>query len=134
MRKHIIPIFALLTLNCSLTACSGFFEKDNIPTPTPLSNIHAEFTPQRVWTQRIGGAIGKDNRSFAPVIKNNIIYISNPDGTVAALHQRDGSVLWRTNTGHNLSTSPGVAGDLLAVVSSQGDLITLDAKSGAINW
>ena len=40
---------ALLAASTLITACSGLFDKDNLPTPSPLVNFQAEIAPQKLW-------------------------------------------------------------------------------------
>ena len=48
-------LLAILTIvTILLTACAGFFEKDNTPAPTPLVNYRQEISPRLLWKASVG--------------------------------------------------------------------------------
>jgi alcohol dehydrogenase (cytochrome c) len=83
----------------------------------------------------------------APLVRDGIMYLSNPVNIVQALDARDGTILWeyrrkfpdgRTNVG-----GMGLAGqlrtlaiweDLVFVATRDAHMVALDALTGAVRW
>ena len=98
------------------------------PKPKPL----VEFTPliagKVVWQQRI------DNVSFplAVAVNDGVFTLAGDDGSVIALQADTGREVWRASVGGKLSAGVGSDGRFAAVVTREGELVTLDA--GQVKW
>ena len=102
--------------------------------------VHPPFRRAPVWTFRAHALL-----EFPPVIAYSRIYIVNNSGTVFALHQQSGKVLWKYRT-HRCSAASPAVGDHLVFVSLlnkppcnashgvDGKVIAFDAETGRIRW
>ena len=73
-----------------------------------------------------------------PLVASGVLYVASIlDGTVYALHTRDGSLLWRAHTsnGHAGVSSPLVVNGILYVVGeADGTLYALRTSDGSPLW
>lgn len=128
--KNILPIFFILFL----AACSGFFEKDNTPTPTPLAPITPEIRPKLLWSTNTGTGSGKEYLRMGPTLSGDVLFTVGSVGNVTAIDKFTGNILWQSNT-HTPLTTPAAVGDGLVVVgSSQGIVVALQASCGRPIW
>jgi outer membrane protein assembly factor BamB len=79
-----------------------------------------------VWSRGLGSLI-----EFPAVVSDGVAYIGNSYGTICALSMRDGSLVWRHDTGAGkMAASPAVAGDDLVVHGMDGVVRVLDRRTG----
>lgn len=64
-------------------------------------------------------------------VYNNLVFSASVDGIVSCINQQ-GKTLWTYNTGANIISKPAAAGDVLAVATVQGDLLTIDIETGKL--
>jgi outer membrane protein assembly factor BamB len=102
--------------------------------------VHPPYRRAPIWTFRAGALL-----EFPPVIAYSRIYIVNNAGTVFALHQRNGKVLWKYRTHRCSAASPAVGNHLVFVSllnkppcnasnGVDGKVIAFDAETGRIRW
>jgi len=92
-------------------------------------------TGQRVWSQPAG-------MLSIPLVAADVVFAVTTDGQVAAMSKIDGTVFWLTplvafknekkRKERIVWTGPVMAGNRLVVASSEGEVVTLDPRSGAI--
>ncbi len=115
----------LLCAGAMLAGCALGPDK---PKPKPL----IEFTPQIagkvVWQQRIDGV----GFPLAVAVNDGIFMLAGNDGTVLALQAETGREVWRASVGGKLSAGVGSDGRFAAVVTRDGELVTLEA--GQVKW
>lgn len=75
----------------------------------------------------------------APSVSGSSLYIGNRDKFLYCLNKKDGSVVWKYNTGSRVDASPvaltgGGAGTRVLAANMRGDLNLLDGKTGAVLW
>jgi outer membrane protein assembly factor BamB len=103
-------------------------------------NVHPPFRRAPVWTFRAQALL-----EFPPVVAYSRIYIVNNAGTVFALHQQSGKVLWKYRTHRCSAASPAVGNHLVFVSllnkppcnashGVDGKVIAFDAETGRIRW
>ncbi|VVC76314.1 Outer membrane protein assembly factor BamB [Aquicella siphonis] len=133
--KTIRTIALFLVFTSSLSACAGFFEKDNTPEPTPLTSYAPEVTPRLLWSANVGaGAAGNDYLKLSPAVSETAVYTTSTSGTVTALSKTSGKRLWQVNTRLPVTTGAG-AGDGLVVMGSRGgDIVALQESDGRQRW
>jgi outer membrane protein assembly factor BamB len=102
--------------------------------------VHPPFRRAPVWTFRAHALL-----EFPPAVAYSRIYIVNNAGTVFALHQQSGKVLWKYHTHRCSAASPAVGNHLVFVSllnkppcnashGVDGKVIALDAETGRIRW
>lgn len=98
-------------------------------------------TPQRVWTASIGSGSNRKNRiSAAPVISGGRVFTKDSGTTVTAT-STSGARLWSVDVaagfdrgGAQSGGGLAVAGELLFVTTNFGEVVALNAGTGAELW
>lgn len=134
MRKQTLKTIAVLTAALSVSACNGFFEKDNTPTPKNLEQFRAEIRPRLLWAAHTDAYAGDEFLKMAPSIYNNTIYLAGTNGIVTAVDQATGRKLWTTNTRTNVLAGPGAGDGIVVVGSRRGEITALQANDGHTLW
>lgn len=124
-----------IVLMTQLTACTGFFEKDNTPTPTPLTSYKAEVAPRQLWSTKIGaGSESNDYLKMNPSVGDNAIYAASTNGTVTSINKSNGAKNWQVSLREPLTTGPGSGDGLVVVGANNGNIIALQASDGRQRW
>jgi outer membrane protein assembly factor BamB len=133
--KNIKTSAAFVFLALLLTACNGFFEKDNTPEPTPLTNFNPEIAPRQLWSTKVGaGATGDDYLKLSPTLGQNAIYTSSSNGTITSVNKSNGRINWQTDIRLPLSSGPGVGDGIVVVGSRGGEIIAMLEGDGRQIW
>jgi outer membrane protein assembly factor BamB len=127
-------ILCLTMIAAALSGCSGFFDKDNTPPPTPLSEFAPEVRPTALWYTSTGYGAGKDLLKLTPAVTEQSIYTTNNNGAVTAVDRSTGKIQWRSQTGTLLSSGTAADNGLVFVGGLDGTLIALSQKDGSIAW
>lgn len=98
-------------------------------------------TPQRIWTASIGSGSSRKNRiSAAPVVSGGRVFTKDAGTTVTAT-STSGARLWSVDVaagfdrgGAQSGGGLAVAGELLFVTTNFGEVVALNAGSGAELW
>lgn len=97
--------------------------------------------PVRVWSANIGSGSSRKNRiAAAPVVSAGRIFTIDSGVTIAAT-STGGQALWSTDLTATFDAGGGVSGGGLAVAGNRlfaatgyGEVVALDAASGAVLW
>ena len=83
----------------------------------------------------------EDGRSQqAPLVRDGVLFLSNPGNVVQALDARDGTPLWEyrrrfpNGGGENQLRTLAIWEDLIFVATSDAYMVALDAPTGAVRW
>ena len=110
-----------------LSGCSLFSSSEDRNEPAAL----VQFTPTAnigvVWQASVGRGT---TYGFAPAIVGNAIFAASADGQVVRLNAADGAQVWSQKVANEISAGVGSDGNTVAVVTSEGEVITLDANGG----
>lgn len=98
-------------------------------------------TPQRVWSADIGSGSSRKNRiSVAPVVADGRIFTIDA-GTGVTATSTGGATLWSTDLAASFDRGGGQSSGGLATANGRvyattgyGELVALDAASGAVIW
>ena len=115
---------AAALLVAALAACSG------TPKPKP-AELPANVAVQGVreaWSIRIP----KVEFPLATDVSGDMVAVAAADGTVVMIDARSGQEAWRGNAGASLVAGVGSDGSLVAVVTSQNELVAMQA--GKVLW
>lgn len=123
-----------LVLSSALTACNGFFDKDNTPTPKPLTQYAQTIKVQSLWSTSVGKGAAGDNLKMTPSLDNAAIYCANANGIVTAIAANNGQHLWQIDTDTALTTGTAADAGLVVVGSRHGDVFALDESTGKQRW
>lgn len=128
-----IKAFALATFTFALTACSGFFDKDNTPVPTPLSSYKQEIYPHQRWFVNVGTS-GDEFLKMSPAVSDTAVYTASVKGTVTSVNKETGRINWQINTNLANTTGPGAGDGLVVVGTRYGDVVALNESNGRERW
>ncbi len=103
----------------ALAACSG----SKAPPPAELGANPGLLGVRQAWS----GKIGAVNFPLDVKLVGNNVAVASSDGTVALLDARTGGDVWRTQLKDKLSAGVGTDGRYAAVVTTENELVTLDA-------
>jgi len=117
--------FPALVLALALAACASAPEK---PKPQPLEPLTPQIAARMVWNQRVDGV----RFPLSVAVTPGVFTVADDDGTVLALQADTGRELWRGNAGAKLAAGVGSDGRVAAVVTRDGELVTLEA--GRVLW
>lgn len=134
MYTQIAKKVALATLTVVLTGCSMFMDKDNTPTPTPLTSFKPEMTPQRVFTIQAGGGGANEFLKMNLASDNNTLFAVSTSGVVSSINKTNGHINWRANTKLSVSAGPGAGSGIVVIGSRKGEVVALRQADGAQIW
>lgn len=134
MNKKITTLTALTCTTLFLTGCNGFFDKDNLPTPTPLVAFKAEIQPKQLWSAAVGSGSDSISLKMAPIIAGDAIFTSSRNGIVQATNKWNGRSIWSTNVKLTLTSGPGVGNGIVVVCSNKGEVVALAQATGKVIW
>ena len=130
-----LGVAATLAATALLAGCA-----DDVAKPTPLEPLEAKIAGHEVWKINLGSGFSTlnalaGNAGFGPqgvaVAGSNFI-IAALNGVLVSVDADSGKENWRADAGGRLSSGIGTDGRFSAVVTRDGDLVTLDA--GKIVW
>lgn len=130
--KKLLFIPAALVLSMLVASCS----KSNVPPPTPLAEKPPRETYVKViWKRKTGnGNGGLANYNVAPAYANDTVFVPNQNGMAYALAITNGKIIWKNDTGTNLSAQPNTIANAVIFSSIKGVLTTIDDKDGQTLW
>lgn len=133
MLKKLKNIALLSAFSTMLIACSGLFDKDNTPNPTPLKPIVNQVNPAMAWSTNVGNSYDSWLKQ-TPAILNNVVYTTSQSGDVYAVNVGNGQILWRSHLDGIFAAGPSAANNLVLVATRNGKVTGLDVASGKIKW
>lgn len=145
-RTHYLP--APERLNPPLTKLWSYNDRALLEFPPAVSegvafvankygNVRAIDLPTRkiLWDiQRDKRDTGPPSDVTAPVWSDHMIFVAFESGTLVALREKDGSVIWKRDMKARLESSPAVDGDALYIGTDKTNLVSLDANNGKVRW
>jgi outer membrane protein assembly factor BamB len=134
MKKSALKILTISTLGALLCACNGFFDKDNTPTPTPLTNFKPEASTRLKWYSNVNYGIGSDYLKMIPAVGGRAIFTASKDGTITATDKVTGSQLWKQTLPASLSAGAAANDGMVFVGSREGKVYALRESDGLPMW
>ena len=119
---------SLMATAMTVALLAGCASGPDKPKPKPLEPLAAQIAGRVVWSQKV------DSIQFplAVAVSPGVFTVASGDGTVLALQADTGRELWRGGAGAKLTAGVGSDGRFAAVVTRDGDLVTLEA--GRVVW
>jgi outer membrane protein assembly factor BamB len=146
-------IAIVLSVAVAMSGCAtikGWFndtKKENIQPPTPLTQFESTLNVQKLWDAHADAGAGESGARIAPAFADGKIFVGGVDGGVSALDagtgrsvwsrhfgKRGGFILHHGNNSLRWSGGPAVDGGLLVIGSLEGEVLGLDAGTGADRW
>ena len=118
----------LVLLLCAGPLLAGCALGPDKPKPKPLLEFAPQIAGKVVWQQRLDGV----GFPLAVAVNEGVFTLAGNDGTVMALQADTGREVWRASAGGKLSAGVGTDGRFAAVVTRDGELVTLEA--GRVKW
>ncbi|MBO9514432.1 MAG: outer membrane protein assembly factor BamB [Variovorax sp.] len=115
---------AAMVLIAALAACSGTAR----PKPAELPANVALMGVKQAWALKIPAV----NFPLSTNVSGDMVTVASSDGTVAVIDARAGQEVWRANVGAPLSAGVGSDGTLVAVVTTNSELVAL--QGGKVLW
>lgn len=130
-KSRLIPfIIVALTLN----ACSTFMDKDNTPEPAQLVHFKPEADLTSKWYVNAGSGSDSEYLKLTPAIEKGVIFTTSKNGTITALNQSTGQIIWQNNTNAPLSSGVSVYRDTLFVGTQNAKVLAVSASNGRTQW
>ena len=127
------PSLAALFLVSALSGCSWLSDLNPFTPSAPKMAPLVSFTPtadlRTDWSGSVGSAGGY---VFQPAVAGQAVFAAGRDGNVVRFD--DGRTTWKISAERKLSAGVGANARLAVVVSEKGEVIALDAASGAVKW
>lgn len=125
-----IPAFVLTASLALLAGCSSLNPfAEPTPKPAKLVDIKPTAELRPLWQARIGKS---GPYVFQPAVLGDEVFAAAHDGDVARF--KDGKAVWKVSAAKKLSAGVGSNGKLAVVVTAAGEVVALDAASGAERW
>jgi outer membrane protein assembly factor BamB len=132
--KRRAGLLAALAATALLAACA-----DNVAKPTPLEPLVPKIAGHEVWKMNLGSFSTfnalSGNAGFAAqgvTVAGSNFVIGALNGALVSVDADSGKENWRADAGGRLSSGIGSDGRFSAVVTRDGELVTLDG--GRIIW
>lgn len=132
--KTINKIILLSLFTVGLSACGGFFDKDNTPPPSPLVGFTPEAKTHSLWYSKTGSGSTKDYLKLTPAVTDTTIYTADKNGKVAATDKNTGATVWTTSTDVPVTGGPGAGSGIVVICGLDGDIYALSQVQGHILW
>lgn len=119
----------------ALTGC-GALERLSSPEqpPAELLPLQSARAVETVWVAQAGqGVLGRHVR-LQPVLAADRLYVADVRGRISAFQSSDGGVLWRVETGLELSGGLGFGAGLVLFGTREGEVVALSAETGEQVW
>lgn len=133
-KQPLLYVLLILLSILFLTSCTGMWEKDNTPEPSPLVTFKQEIQPKLLWSTQAGSGVGDEYLKAGPALSESAIYTTSTNGNVSALNKATGAHIWQINTNAPLTSGAGIGEGLVVVGSHQGDVIALRQSNGKMQW
>ena len=116
-----------------IAACSK--DKD-IDTPAVLTPINATLKVEHLWSAKVGDKGAKVLRlGLDLAVDGDRVYAAGYKGEVIAYNINNGHEVWRTKVKKTpFSGGPAVGNGLVAVGTSEGEVVALDSANGKLRW
>ena len=105
----------------SISTYHGGPERNGVmPGPGPVGSPRVE------WTYQLDGKIA----TWSPVVVDGVVFVADQSGSVTALAEATGALIWHQPVGASINSGVSVAGGLVIVGDDAGVVHRLDTRSG----
>src|ERR1700722_6461176 len=125
--RRILPILLLAVV----AACSKNKDPDR---PVKLVAFSEGLKIEKVWREKVGGTKVPLRLGLALDIEGDTVYAAGQRGEVAAFNLNNGHREWQTRTKLPLGGAVAFGDGKVVVGSTDGDVVTLDARTGQKLW
>lgn len=156
-RVLILALAVAIAPGCgTVSKVKGWFGSDKpsakLNEPAELVEIVPTLTVNRLWSTGLGDGEGRRWLRLRPTVDGNRVFAVDDQGIVRAFDAGSGKVLWETravdvrteremkslwlrkSAEAGLTSSPGVGYGLVVVGGRNGEVVAMDAGTGALKW
>lgn len=154
MSLRTLFIVLILALATGCTTIKGWLgdDKSKALAPAELTELVSPIAVDASWSRKLGDRQAKLGLRQRPAIEGDRVFVSDDSGRVLAINANSGETLWdsevvrtgkqgsrlffwkRKATEGGLTGGPGVGNGLVVVGGRNGEVVALDAESGAERW
>lgn len=154
MLRRTLIIAALLAFTTGCTTLKGWFgdKASKALEPAELTEIANPLGVRKAWSRKLGDENASLGLRQRPAIEGDRLYVSNDEGRVLAIDANTGDVIWdsevaptrkvgsrvffwrRKSVDGGLSGGPGVGSGMVVAGGRNGEVVALDAETGAERW
>ena len=132
--KNIVRQIGFLGMALLLSACNGFFDKDNTPPPSPLVTFTPEIQPRLLWSTKTGSGSSGEYLKLQVALTEKWVFTADKTGTVTAVDKSNGHVQWRTATHIFVAGGPAAGDNIVVIGSRKGNVYALRQVDGSLLW
>lgn len=125
---------ALVLFLFQFTACSSFFDKDNTPAPNALVTIQPVISPKIIWKTQTNARVDQSHLRMGLINDSQYLYLAGSNGIITALDSTNGKILWQTQLGYSLASTPAVYADKIIVTTQNGFVFALATSNANVLW
>ncbi|MGF1545839.1 MAG: outer membrane protein assembly factor BamB [Thiotrichales bacterium] len=122
----------LLIVLALLGACAG--GTDNADPPTPLGAVQQSLGVGSVWSRDTGAGTGKLYTRLQPYVFDQRVFVAGHAGAIGSYQLANGAPVWRIETKQNISAGVAGGAGMLAVGTSDGEVVALAVNDGSTLW
>ena len=141
-------LLTICLLAVGISACSSTDDEDDELRVAPLTEIKALFEPVVKWDASVGNGVGDYFSRIQPVVAYGKIFSASRDGDAYAFDENSGEQVWHADLS-DIDNKRGffdekepalISGGAVVGInkiffgSENGDVIALEAESGALSW
>jgi outer membrane protein assembly factor BamB len=155
MLRRILLLAVVIAMAPGCTTVKGWFggkNKSKVAQPAELIDIASPIAVTSLWSVNLGDGEGRRWLRQRPTLANGRVYATDDKGNVHALDAATGKEYWASNAIEfgkdsnglkfwkpstveaGLTGSPGVGGGLVVVGGRNGEVVAMDAETGAKRW
>ena len=141
-------LLAICLLAVGISACSSTDDENEELRVAELTDIKALFEPVVKWDTSVGNGVGDYFSRIQPVVAYGKVFSASRDGEAFAFDENSGEQVWHADLS-DIDNKRGffddkepalISGGAVVGInkvffgSENGDVIALDAESGALSW
>jgi len=119
-----------------VSSCSWFSddEDEDAYIPAPLPKIEKLFSAKPDWSAQVGTGVGEFYNKLSPVVYDGKVIAADSKGLVKAFDVQTGKEIWSTKVNSEIYGGVAASNGLVALGSTDAEVIVLDAKTGTEKW
>jgi outer membrane protein assembly factor BamB len=125
-------VASLCAASLLLLAAGCDKDKDAEP-PAELVDLTPTLAVDKLWDARVGGEGEQLRLALGVAIEGDTLYAASREGKLEAFDAATGKSRWKAEFKGEYSGGPGVGGDVVAVGTSDGDVVAFD-RTGKRLW
>ena len=128
--RFLLPLLLLV-----MAGCSWFGDDDEEAfRPAELKDIEEQFEADILWSRSIGDGVGEYYNKLKPVVYDGKVVVADANGLVKAFDQTSGDLVWETEVGSEIFGGVAAATKLVALGSTEAEVIVLNSDTGEELW